>query len=277
MLIVYGQTDKTVVFQFFIMGVSLMKIVYVTFSIFVLLVLTTVVYGADESLVLALAFDEGQGTTTKDSSQYGFKAAIEGPVWADGKFGKALKFDGVDDIVRIADATQLRLLKGGTMMAWSYLLEGGHATFPRLIHKSDITAGTGGYEILFDRAVGNAVRFCIGGACESYPDMQLKNGAWYHVAVTFDGKTMKAYVNGSLVGEKAQPGAAIDTPNIALIIGNSFNAQRQYQGTIDEVRMWSRVLSASEIKAQTELGIQGVISSVDPNSKLATTWANMKR
>jgi len=80
-----------------------------------------------------------------------------------------------------------------------------------------------------------------------------------------------------LVGEKAQPGAAIDTPNIALIIGNSFNAQRQYQGTIDEVRMWSRVLSASEIKTQTELGIQSVISSVDPNSKLATTWANMKK
>lgn len=254
-----------------------MKIAYIFSSILVLLVWVTAGYGQDESLVLALSFDEGQGNVASDSSQYGFKATIEGPEWVDGKFGKALKFDGVDDTVKIADAPQLRLLKGGTLMAWANILGGGHASWPRLIHKADTTGGTGGYEVLFDRANGDAVRVCVGGACESHTSLQLKHETWYHIAVTFDGAMVRVYVNGDLIGEKAQPGPAIDTPDISVIIGNSFNGQRQFQGTIDEVRVWSRVLNGDEIKLQGGLRTQDVVSSVAPHSKITSTWAQIKK
>ncbi|HGE71392.1 TPA: LamG domain-containing protein, partial [Candidatus Poribacteria bacterium] len=150
--------------------------------------------------------------------------------------------------------------------------------WPRLLHKANTTAGTGpGYEVLFDRANGDAVRVCLGSACvDSFVEMKLNRETWYHIAVIFDGKTVKVYVNANLVAEKNQPGPIIDSPDIPIIIGNSFNAQRQFQGTIDEVRIWSRALKADEIKAQMNIGTQGVISSIDPKSKIATTWAYLK-
>lgn len=255
-----------------------MKSVLILSSILMLMLCATVTYGQDESLVLALSFDEGQGNEARDFSKYGFKATIEGPKWGTGKFGKALEFDGVDDLAKIADAPQLRLLNGGTLMAWAYILSGGHASWPRLLHKANTTAGTGpGYEVLFDRANGDAVRVCLGSACvDSFVEMKLNRETWYHIAVIFDGKTVKVYVNANLVAEKNQPGPIIDSPDIPIIIGNSFNAQRQFQGTIDEVRIWSRALKADEIKAQMNIGTQGVISSIDPKSKIATTWAYLK-
>ncbi|MGB9594695.1 MAG: LamG domain-containing protein [Candidatus Poribacteria bacterium] len=255
-----------------------MKITFILSLVLVFTLYATVTYGLDESLVLALAFDENQGNESKDFSKYGFKATIEGPKWGVGKFGKALEFDGLDDFVKVADAPQLRLINGGTVMAWAYILSGGHASWPRLIHKSNTTAGTGpGYEVLFDRANGDAVRVCLGSACvDSFVEMKLDREKWYHIAMTFDGAKIKVYVDANLVAERNQPGVLIDSTDIPIIIGNSFNAQRAFQGTIDEVRIWSRALKAYEIKAQMDVGIQGVISSIDPKSKITTTWAYLK-
>jgi hypothetical protein len=252
-----------------------MKIAGVFSSILVLLVWTTIAYGQDSSLVLALSFDEGQGSVAGDSSQYGFDGTILGPQWVNGKFGNALGFDGVDDSVEVADAPELRLLDGGTVMAWAYIMAGGHASWPRLIHKSDTTGGTGpGYEILFDRANGDAVRSCLGGECQSYVPLDLET--WYHIAMTFDGTTILTYVDGEQIGENPQLGPVIDSPDLAVIIGNSFNGERQFEGNIDEVRIWSRILDAGEISSQMDMATDDVVASVAPHSKLATTWAEIK-
>jgi hypothetical protein len=241
----------------------------------VLLAWTTVVYGQDKSLVLALSFDEGKGNMAEDSSQYNFDAVIKGPNWVNGKFDKAVGFDGVDDTVEVADAPELRLLKGGTVMAWAYIQGGGHASWPRLIHKSNITGGTGpGYEILFDRAQSDSVRVCLGGECQTYTP--TKRETWHHITMTFDEKMVRVYVDGGTAAEKPQLGPIIDSPDMPLILGNSFNAQRQFQGYIDEVRIWSRVLTIDEIKAQMGMTTNNVITSVAPDSNLAATWAKLK-
>jgi hypothetical protein len=252
-----------------------MKIACILSSILLLLVFTTVAYGQDGSLVLALSFDEGQGEVAFDSSQYGFDGMIMGPQWVDGRFGSAMGFDGVDDFVEIADAPELRLLDGGTVMAWAYIMGGGHGSWPRLIHKSNTTGGTGpGYEILFDRANGDAVRACLGGECQSY--VPLDRETWYHIALTFDGTTIRVYVDGEPSGENVQLGPTIDSPDLSVIVGNSFNGERQFEGTIDEVRIWSRILDVGEIRSQMEMATNDVISSVEPHSKLASTWSHIK-
>ena len=252
-----------------------MRITGIFLSVLVLLALTTISYAQDESLVLALSFDEGQGGVAGDSSQYGFNGVINGPQWVNGKFGKALGFDGVDDLVEVADAPELRLMDGGTVMAWVNILGGGHASWPRLIHKSNTTGGTGpGYEILFDRGLGDAVRVCLGGECQSY--VALDQETWYHVAMTFDGAMVKVYVNGEPGGEYAQLGPTIDSTDLSVFVGNSFNGERQFEGTIDEVRIWSSILSADEIIAQMDMATDEVLASVAPHSKLAATWGQIK-
>jgi len=54
---------------------------------------------SDDGLVAEWHFDEGYGSVLKDSSGNGNDGTIYGATWVDGKFGKALSFDGVDDYV----------------------------------------------------------------------------------------------------------------------------------------------------------------------------------
>jgi hypothetical protein len=100
-----------------------MKVAGVFLSILVLLACYATGYGAiDETMVLALSFDDGRGTVARDSSIYGFDGQVEGAQWVDGRFGEALDFDGAGgDVVIVADAPELLLLDGGTLMAWSYI------------------------------------------------------------------------------------------------------------------------------------------------------------
>ncbi|HIE26084.1 TPA: LamG domain-containing protein, partial [Candidatus Poribacteria bacterium] len=177
-------------------------------------------YGAtDETLVLALSFDDGQGKTAKDSSQYSFDGKISGGAkWVKGKFGKALEFDGVDGMVEVADEKELLLLDGGTLMAWVFIKTGkGHPSWPRIGIKSNTNGGTNGYDFLFDRANNYATRFCVGGVCNSYQPVETEN--WHHVAVTFDGKNIFVYTDGDEVGKGVQAGPAIDTSGSPLHIG----------------------------------------------------------
>ncbi len=88
---------------------------------------------------------------------------------------------------------------------------------------------------------------------------------------------VRVYVDGGAASEKPQLGPMIDSPDMALILDNSFNAQRQFQGYIDEVRVWSRALDINEINVQMNMKTSDVVSSVAPHSKLTTTWSQIKR
>ena len=58
-------------------------------------------YANDESLILYLPFNEGEGDTAFDRSRFGHDGKLDAPKWVPGKFGKALEFDGEDDVVII--------------------------------------------------------------------------------------------------------------------------------------------------------------------------------
>lgn len=254
-----------------------MKIAGMFLSILMLLVWSATGYGAvDETMVLCLSFDDGGGKVAKDSSQCGFDGKVDGAEWVNGKFGKALEFDGAGgDVVVVADTPELLLLEGGTLMAWSYIMtEAGHASWPRIIIKAADNGGTtNGYDLLFDRALGYSIRFCTGGVCTSH--FPMETDSWHHVAVTFDGSTIKAYADGEQVGEIAQAGPVVDSTGFDLHIGSGAAFDRPYHGIHDEIRIWNRPLDEDEIQWQMERGTKEVVS-VEPRSKLATTWAEIK-
>jgi hypothetical protein len=254
-----------------------MKVFGVLLSVVVLLVWSANGYGAvDETMVLALSFDDGRGNVAKDSSQYGFDGEVEGAEWVDGKFGKALEFDGLGgDVVRVDDAPELLLLEGGTLMAWSYIMtEAGHATWPRIMIKSVNNGGeTNGYDFLFDRAGGYSIRFCVGGVCTSH--FPMETDSWHHVAVTFDGKTIEAYADGEQVGEVAQASPVVESTGCDLHIGNGAAIDRPFHGMHDEIRIWSRPLEADEIRWQMERRTREIVS-VEPHAKAAIKWAELK-
>ena len=68
--------------------------------------------------VLYLPFDEGRGNKAYDQSEYKNDGTIYGAKWIKGRFGYALKFDGIDDYVRVEHSTSLNIKGSLTVMAW---------------------------------------------------------------------------------------------------------------------------------------------------------------
>lgn len=73
---------------------------------------------------------------------------------------------------------------------------------------------------------------------------------WTHIVGTYDGQTISIYVNGALAGTKNHPGD-ISNPNISFTVGKFVTSF--WSGAVDDIRLYSRVLSQSDItKLYTE-------------------------
>ena len=108
------------------------------------------------------------------------------------------------------------------------------------------------------------------------PDANINNDVWYHAAGTWEEDEHRVYLNGKLVfedeGNEALPLKDVDND---LRIGGIFAGLRNFQGIIDEVRIWNRVLSINEIQDNMKLGF-GPLLGVSPDGMLTTTWGQIK-
>jgi hypothetical protein len=229
----------------------------------------------DESLLLALSFDEGRGDMAKDSSINGYHGSVDGAIWERGRFGRALKFDGVDDFVSVPDSPDLRFLNNKcTLMAWIKLEGQGSSVWPRIFCKEEQTGSNGGFHMPIDWNGGIKLRFVIDGSDGYTSSEPLELGKWYHTAVTCDGNNTLIYIDGVLIfqGPQERPFPDADPE---LRIGNSPAGPRPFKGWIDEARIWSRPLNAGEIQAQMNISTP-ILVSVEPLKKLASNWSHIK-
>jgi Concanavalin A-like lectin/glucanases superfamily len=79
----------------------------------------------------------------------------------------------------------------------------------------------------------------------------LPLNTWSHLAATYDGTTIRLYVDGALVRSQAAAGTIMTTTNPLRIGGNVIWGE-WFHGIIDEVRIYNRVLSATEIQADMD-------------------------
>jgi len=76
----------------------------------------------------------------------------------------------------------------------------------------------------------------------------LPINTWPHLAATYDGATMRLYVNGVQVSSRAQTGAIVTSTNPLQIGGDSIYGQ-YFTGRIDEVRVYNRALNVAQIQS----------------------------
>lgn len=223
---------------------------------------------AEDGLVAYWSFDEGAGKTAADVTGNGHDGKFEGaPKWVAGKFGTALEFDGEDDYVVVPDDDALDITENITLMAW--FSPNDPLTSRRMISKNDSIF------VIFD--FGNSkdsIDFLVKpnntNAESTTTDWEI--GQWYHFAGTFDGKTMKVYINGKLEGEKAN-NVPIAPSDLDLWIGGDDYGRPtdHFPGKIDEVRLYDKTLSGADIQR-----VMDTPADVQARGKLTTMWAKIK-
>jgi hypothetical protein len=225
-------------------------------------------YDLAPSLIAHWTFDEGSGTTAGNSAGSGNVGTLtNGPTWTTGKVGSgALSFDGSNDVLML---NSVNFNTGDlTFSAWIYRTTGGNA--------NGWVMGSTGQEFAADN-VNRRICFTSNNAtylCTASNTLNLN--AWQHVAVvrTLSGAAT-IYINGTQVATGAT-GAPIASASWA--IGNYPSAAgnvRPFAGKIDDVRVYSRLVTSSEISTMYTSAIsQGPIAKWSFEEGSGTTAAD---
>ena len=215
---------------------------------------------SDPSLVGWWKLDDGLGTIASDSSSTGATGTLVGtPTWTTNgptqpgphpPYPKALHFDGVKDRVVLRNPTALNFSGQITIAAWTKLdtldralhdiVDHGYTRSPNADVSLNIQAGaywigtwTGGSGPTY-------------GASIAVPSGDV--GVWNHLAGTYDGTNWRLYRNGVVVASVPATVGAV-TVSADWVIGGSAVAGdlRSFPGTIEDVRVYKRALSTTEI------------------------------
>ncbi|MDA0165403.1 PQQ-dependent sugar dehydrogenase [Solirubrobacter ginsenosidimutans] len=172
--------------------------------------------------VAAWGFDETTGTKVPSGT-------LAGPLRVSGgKYGNALDFDGVDDWVTVKAP---KLSTAVTVEAWVYPTRRGGSLALRE------TARGASWSLYQDEA-GVGTKFARGAA------PKLKR--WTHVAMTYDGTTIRRYVNGVLAGTQAAKGA-LAGGTYPLRFGGNAVWKEWFKGRLDEIRVYAGALTPAQI------------------------------
>jgi len=209
----------------------------------------------DDGLILHLPFSENTGTTAIDRSQTGLVATLtNGPTWANGIFGYGVTLDGTNDYISVSSPSNaISLGTATTISMWINISSFSGKTRQYLIDtRGDGSSGGTSMYFLFDYVASGVVSFTVGnsGVEVTSTNVGMPTGTWHHVSATRNGSTWKIYLNGVEVKSGTSNATALSLGNsfrIGTYAGAGAGAEYYLQGTIDEVKLYNRTLSATEI------------------------------
>ena len=227
-------------------------------GIFAAILISSQTVFAEPNLVNWWEFDEGSGSTAYDSAG-GNNGTITGATWSNDPCRRmCLSFDGSNDYVALSSFTVST--NNGTIALWfktdanfsgnynlqGYLMSGSsqYADYLAVVNEGDAC-------------------YAIAGETASQDDyfVYVKNAAsknqWNHIAVSFDNKTAKTYLNGDLIDTRSVTNSSLTLDRIGGRSTEFFN------GEIDDVRFYNRALSAGEVMQLYQGGV--VLTAYNPN------------
>ena len=248
----------------------------------------------DKDLVVYFTFDNVKGKRIFDESGNRLDAAIvKDTKFVKGKYGNAVHItNDTEDCVNIPAADELEISEEITMMAWVYH-EDWTQSSSQWLDKGCYSKRRGSYGMavfskndfpeLELRENHSGIAMITAGRDRQGRDWQgqntihhkMENRKWYHIAGTHNDENLKIYLDGEVISESDSRFGFAGTNDEDLRIGCA-KGKPEYSfagGAIDEVAIWSRALSETEIRAV----MRGTLFAVSPKDKVATTWGNIKR
>ena len=207
---------------------------------------------------------KGPGATANDSSGQGNTATLNnGVAWVAGQHGKAASFDGVNDYITIPNSASTNISGSAlTLSMWinPQPLAGGDSV---IIGKFwNTTQSSPYYQYGLELGGGNRTDFYVGtasGPLVAFGGTTLPFNQWSHLAITFDGTQVKTYVNGALVNTQALS-ATITARGNPMNIGADASPAQFNKGSLDDLRVYSRVLTQAQIQSDMITPVGGAIA-----------------
>lgn len=186
---------------------------------------------------------EGNGS---DASGHGHHGTPSGVNFGSGEFGQAFSFAGNVNVVSVPDSSDFELTNSFTIGAWIYPTANSW-------HVLERSTGVGAVPYAFGLNFGAGFRFYIKSAAYGPDDLltaPISYNRWTHVAGTLDGNTgdMRLYMDGVVVAQKVTTNRPYAGPGVMGIGNTARGGGFPFVGLVDEVVLYSRALSATEIQ-----------------------------
>ena len=208
---------------------------------------------ADILPVATWPFNEGVGTVAHDVSGWGHNGTLQGGVsWTKGRFDGALSFDGNSGAVDVPDSSAFEPAKTLSISAWVNASQ-SPGDYRYIVSKGANGCLTASYG-LYTGPNGGLIFYVsqdgLTGTWSPDAGTGVWNGQWHNVVGTYDGTTVRLYVDGVQVGSGTPATSSIvyglPTSN-DLEIGDYAGCSLDFQGSIDNVRIFNRALGSQEI------------------------------
>jgi hypothetical protein len=260
--------------------ITIFSVIFV--ALFMLLSQVSLAKVKSESMVAVWLFDEGKGSVVTDSTGNGHDGKIEkGAKWVNGRFGKALEFDGADDWVSVPHSKNLGFASGksftitvhykGSQLGGSLFGKGYEDKSQALPWYLLWNDGSSPKVTLFLRDEAGA-SFRANGTSEVADDK------WHFIAAVADASKGKSsiWIDGKKEAEADfNKNSGYGTNDGVVAIGRHYD--RYTKGIIDDVGLFNVALTSDDIKTIMDAGLGGVSTAVSNLNKLAITWGEIRK
>ena len=212
--------------------------------------------GLRKALVLYYSFDLDEKGKVTDESGKGNAGEVHGAKWTSkGKVGGAYEMDGRSSQIESIRNVEIEGSKPRTLAAWIRCddLPAGKTAVPVGFGRSNCYADpfcSGTLYAIGVHCVGGTKTIGMWGVNQSdvWSATPFSAGRWYHAAATFDGKTVRFYLDGKLDVSKEVP---VNTATSPLAIGRiwgDYPDRSRFVGAVDEVMVYNRALTEEEVR-----------------------------
>ena len=236
---------------------------------------------SEKDIIALWTFDKGtKSSDAIDASGNERNGTFDlGATRENGKVGMGAHLDGKKgQVITIKNHDALNVTKELSIVAWVKWNKGGvtHGDarkWPMIVSKIPINDA---YLLFLDTGDGGnpdkpSIAFRMKGPGTVYSKVTVSDQAWYHAAGTYDGKSVKIYINGDLSNQLAATAPIAITNDVLTIGANKGGTGNRFDGVIDEVGLFNRALTPDEVKE----AMRG-FAAVEPTDKLTAVWGMLK-